>query len=152
MVSRKILIALGVFAVLAIGIGSVCAVQNIEVDGMKFRIPDEYKEDTSLATEGVTNEDGFKIYNRTYFDSSNKMIHISVFHGNDTDKLSLDDLKEPTDVKKTIKGYDGLLDHDKDAGLYFFTYRGWDTNSLIFNFFLLIFPLILYTMKYNLLL
>ena len=25
-------------------------------------------------------------------------------------------------VKKTIKGYDGLLDHDKDAGLYFFTY------------------------------
>ena len=96
MVSRKILIALGVFAVLAIGIGSVCAVQNIEVDGMKFCIPDEYKEDTSLATEGVTNEDGFKIYNRTYFDSSNKMIHISVFHGKDTDKLSLDDLKEPT--------------------------------------------------------
>ena len=96
--------------------------QNIEVDGMKFCIPDEYKEDTSLATEGVTNEDGFKIYNRTYFDSSNKMIHISVFHGKDTDKLSLDDLKEPTDVKKTIKGYDGLLDHDKDTGLYFFTY------------------------------
>lgn len=122
MVSRKILIALGVFAVLAIGIASVAAVQNIEVDGIKFCIPDEYKEDTSLATEGVTNEDGFKIYNRTYFDSSNKMIHISVFHGNDTDKLSLDDLKEPTDVKKTIKGYGGLLDHDKDAGLYFFTY------------------------------
>ena len=120
MVSRKILIALGVFTVLAIGIGSVCAVQNI--DGMKFCIPDEYNEDTSLATEGVTNEDGFKIYNRTYFDSSNKMIHISVFQGKDTDKLSLDDLKEPTDVKKTIKGYDGLLDHDKDAGLYFFTY------------------------------
>lgn len=122
MVSRKILIALGVFAVLAIGIGSVCAVQNVEIDGMKFCIPDGYKEDTSLATEGVTNEDGSKIYNRTYFDSSNKMIHISVFHGKDTDKLSLDDLKEPTDVKKTIKGYDGLLDHDKDAGLYFFTY------------------------------
>ena len=114
MVSRKILITLGVFAVLAIGIGSVCAVQNIEVDGMKFAIPDGYKEDTSLATEGVTNEDGFKIYNRTYFDSSNKMIHMSVFYGKDTDKLS--------DVKKTIKGYDGLLDHDKDAGLYFFTY------------------------------
>ena len=133
MVSRKILIALGVFAVLAIGIGSVCAVQNVEIDGMKFCIPDEYKEDTSLATEGVTNEDGFKIYNRTYFDSSNKMIHISVFHGNDTDKLSLDDLKEPTDVKKTIKGYDGLLDHDKDAGLYFFTYRRWDAK---FNEFL----------------
>lgn len=113
MVSRKMLMILGVFAVLAIGIGSVCAVQNIEVDGMKFCIPDEYKEDTSLATEGVTNEDGFKIYNRTYFDSSNKMIHISVFHGKDTDKLSLDDLKELTDVKKTIKGYDGLLDHDK---------------------------------------
>ena len=36
MVSRKILIALGVFAVLAIGIGSVCAVQNVEIDGMKF--------------------------------------------------------------------------------------------------------------------
>lgn len=48
--------------------------------------------------------------------------YIYVFHGKDTDKLSLDDLKEPTDVKKTIKGYDGLLDHDKDAGLYFFTY------------------------------
>lgn len=100
MVSRKILITLGVFAVLAIGIASVAAVQNIEVDGIKFTIPDEYKEDTSLATEGVTNEDGFKIYNRTYFDSSNKMIHISVFHGKDTDKLSLDDLKEPTDVKR----------------------------------------------------
>lgn len=99
MVSRKILITLGVFAVLAIGIASVAAVQNIEVDGIKFAIPDGYKEDTSLATEGVTNEDGFKIYNRTYFDSSNKMIHISVFHGKDTDKLSLDDLKEPTDVK-----------------------------------------------------
>lgn len=28
----------------------------------------------------------------------------------------------------------------------------WDTNSLIFKFFLLIFHLILYTMKYNLLL
>lgn len=106
-------------AVLAIGIGSVCAVQNVEVDGMKFCIPDGYNEETSLATEGVTNADGFKIYNHTYFDSSNKMIHISVFHGKDTDKLSLDDLKEPTDVKKTIKGYDGLLDHDKDAGLYF---------------------------------
>lgn len=50
MVSRKILIALGVFAVLAIGIASVAAVQNIEVDGIKFTIPDEYKEDTSLAT------------------------------------------------------------------------------------------------------
>lgn len=50
------------------------------------------------------------------------MIHMSVFYGKDTDKLSLDDLKEPTDVKKTIKGYDGLLDHDKDAGLYFFIY------------------------------
>lgn len=79
MVSRKILITLGVFAVLAIGIGSVCAVQNIEVDGMKFCIPDAYTEETSLATEGVTNEDGFKIYNRTYFDSSNKMIHIYLF-------------------------------------------------------------------------
>ena len=108
MVSRKILITLGVFAVLAIGIASVAAVQNIEVDGIKFAIPDGYKEDTSLATEGVTNEDGFKIYNRTYFDSSNKMIHISVFHGKDTDKLSLDDLKEPTHVKKTIKGNEGL--------------------------------------------
>lgn len=54
-------------------------------------------------------------------DSSNKMIHISVFHGKDTDKLSLDDLKEPTDVK-TIKGYDGLLDLRYDGGLYFFTY------------------------------
>ena len=50
MVSRKILIALGVFAVLAIGIASLAAVQNIEVDGIKFAIPDEYKEDTSLAT------------------------------------------------------------------------------------------------------
>lgn len=50
------------------------------------------------------------------------MIHISVFHGKDTDNLSLDDLKEPTDVKKTINGYDSLVDHDKDAGLYFFTY------------------------------
>ena len=39
MVSRKILIALGVFAVLAIGIASVAAVQNIEVDGIKFAIP-----------------------------------------------------------------------------------------------------------------
>lgn len=56
--------------------------------------------DTSLATEGVTNEDSFKIYNRTYFDSSNKMIHISVFHGKDTDKLSLDDLKELLMLKK----------------------------------------------------
>ena len=42
MVSRKILIALGVFAVLAIGIASVAAVQNIEVDGIKFAIPDGY--------------------------------------------------------------------------------------------------------------
>lgn len=37
-------------AVLAIGIGSVCAVQNVEIDGMKFCIPDGYNEDTSLAT------------------------------------------------------------------------------------------------------
>lgn len=59
MVSRKILI-LTMIAVLAIGIGSVCAVQNIEVDGMKFCIPDGYNEETSLATEGVTNADGFK--------------------------------------------------------------------------------------------
>lgn len=50
MVSRKMLMILGVFAVLAIGIASVAAVQNIEVDGIKFAIPDEYKEDTSLAT------------------------------------------------------------------------------------------------------
>ena len=99
MVSRKILI-LTMIAVLAIGIGSVCAVQNIEVDGIKFTIPDGYTEDTSLATEGVTNADGFKIYNHTYFDSSNKMIHISVFHGKDTDKLSLDDLKELLMLKK----------------------------------------------------
>ena len=35
MVSRKILIALGLFAVLAIWIASVAAVQNIEVDGIK---------------------------------------------------------------------------------------------------------------------
>lgn len=121
MVSRKILI-LTMIAVLAIGISSVCAVQNVEIDGVKFNIPDGYKEETSLATEGVTNEDGFKIYNHTYFDSSNKMIHISVFHGKDTDKLSLDDLKESDEVKKTIKGYDGLLDHDEEDGLYFFTY------------------------------
>lgn len=122
MVSRKILIALGVFAVLAIGIASVAAVQNIEVDGIKFAIPDGYTEDMSMAKNGEVDENGFKTFDHTYFDSSNKMIHISVFHGKDTDKLSLDDLKEPTDVKKTIKGYDGLLDHDKDAGLYFFTY------------------------------
>lgn len=121
MVSRKILI-LTMIAVLAIGISSVCAAQSVEIDGVKFNIPDGYKEETSLATDGVTDANGFKMYNHTYFDSSNKMIHISVFHGKDTDKLSLDDLKEPTDVKKTIKGYDGLLDHDKDAGLYFFTY------------------------------
>lgn len=43
MVSRKILIALGVFAVLAIGIASVAAVQNVEVGGIKFAIPDGYK-------------------------------------------------------------------------------------------------------------
>lgn len=121
MVSRKILI-LTMIAVLAIGISSVCAAQSVEIDGVKFNIPDGYKEETSWATDGVTDANGFKMYNHTYFDSSNKMIHISVFHGKDTDKLSLDDLKEPTDVKKTIKGYDGLLDHDKDAGLYFFTY------------------------------
>ena len=41
MVSRKILITLGVFAVLAIGIASVAAVQNIEVDGIKFTIRSE---------------------------------------------------------------------------------------------------------------
>ena len=122
MVSRKILIVLGVFAVLAIGIASVAAVQNIEVDGIKFAIPDGYTEDMSMAKNGEVDENGFKTFDHTYFDSSNKMIHISVFHGKDTDKLSLDDLKEPTDVKKTIKGYDGLLDYDKDAGLYFFTY------------------------------
>lgn len=50
MVSRKMLMILGVFAVLAIGIASVAAVQNVEIDGMKFCIPDGYKEDTSLAT------------------------------------------------------------------------------------------------------
>lgn len=49
MVSRKILITLGVFAVLAIGIASVAAVQNIEVDGIKFTIPDGYTEDMSMA-------------------------------------------------------------------------------------------------------
>ena len=56
MVSRKILIALGVFAVLAIGIASVAAVQNIEVDGIKFAIPDGYTEDMSMAKNGEVDE------------------------------------------------------------------------------------------------
>lgn len=60
MLSRKILITLGVFAVLAIGIASVAAVQNIEVDGIKFTIPDGYKEDMSMAKNGEVDENGFK--------------------------------------------------------------------------------------------
>lgn len=39
-----------------------------------------------------------------------------------------------------------------DSEYIFFIMWGWDTNSLIFNIFLLIFHLILYTMEYNLLL
>ena len=55
------------FAVLAIGIASVAAVQNIEVDGIKFAIPDGYTEDMSMAKNGEVDENGFKTFDHTYF-------------------------------------------------------------------------------------
>ena len=105
MVSRKILITLGVFAVLAIGIASVAAVQNIEVDGIKFTIPDGYTEDMSMAKNGEVDENGFKTFDHTYFDSNYNMLSVTVFY--DGGSVDFNSLKEPV---------------DKESELYFFTY------------------------------
>ena len=105
MVSRKILIALGVFAVLAIGIASVAAVQNIEVDGIKFAIPDGYTEDMSMAKNGEVDENGFKTFDHTYFDSNYNMLSVTVFY--DGGSVDFNSLKEPSEVEKTIKGHKG---------------------------------------------
>jgi len=120
MVSRKILIALGVFAVLAIGIGSVCAVQNIEVDGIKFAIPGGYTEDMSMAKNGEVDENGFKTFDHTYFDSNYNMLSVTVFY--DGGSVDFNSLKEPSEVEKTIKGHKGWFEFDKESELYFFTY------------------------------
>lgn len=93
MVSRKILITLGVFAVLAIGIASVAAVQNIEVDGIKFAIPDGYTEDMSMAKNGEVDENGFKTFDHTYFDSNYNMLSVTVFYdGGSVDLTALRNL------------------------------------------------------------
>ena len=110
MVSRKILIALGVFAVLAIGIASVAAVQNIEVDGIKFTIP----------KNGEVDENGFKTFDHTYFDSNYNMLSVTVFY--DGNNVDFNSLKGSDDVEKTIKGHKGWFEFDKESELYFFTY------------------------------
>ena len=120
MVSRKILIALGVFAVLAIGIASVAAVQNIEVDGIKFTIPDGYTEDMSMAKNGEVDENGFKTFDHTYFDSNYNMLSVTVFY--DGGSVDFNSLKDPSEVEKTIKGHKGWFEFDKESELYFFTY------------------------------
>ena len=120
MVSRKILIALGVFAVLAIGIGSVCAVQNIEVDGIKFAIPDGYTEDMKMAKNGEVDKNGFKTFDHTYFDSNHNMLSVTVFY--DGNSVDFNSLKGSGDVEKTIKGHKGWFEFDKESELYFFTY------------------------------
>lgn len=120
MVSRKILITLGVFAVLAIGIGSVCAVQNIEVDGIKFAIPDGYTEDMKMAKNGEVDKNGFKTFDHAYFDSNHNMLSVTVFY--DGGSVDFNSLKGFGDVEKTIKGHKGWFEFDKESELYFFTY------------------------------
>ena len=120
MVSRKILIALGVFAVLAIGIASVAAVQNIEVDGIKFAIPDGYTEDMKMAKNGEVDKNGFKTFDHTYFDSNHNMLSVTVFY--DGNNVYFNSLKGSGDVEKTIKGHKGWFEFDKESELYFFTY------------------------------
>lgn len=120
MVSRKILIALGVFAVLAIGIASVAAVQNVEVDGIKFTIPDGYAEDMEMAKNGEVDKNGFKTFDHTYFDSNHNMLSVTVFY--DGNNVDFNSLKGSGDVEKTIKGHNGWFEFDKESELYFFTY------------------------------
>lgn len=120
MVSRKILITLGVFAVLAIGITSVAAVQNIEVDGIKFTIPDGYTEDMKMAKNGEVDKNGFKTFDHTYFDSNHNMLSVTVFY--DGNSIDFNSLKGSGDVEKTIKGHKGWFEFDKESELYFFTY------------------------------
>lgn len=127
MVSRKILIALGVFAVLAIGIASVAAVQNIEVDGIKFAIPDGYAEDMSMAKNGEVDKNGFKTFDHTYFDSNHNMLSVTVFY--DGNNVDFNSLKGSGDVEKTIKGHKGWFEFDKESELYFFTYI--DNNKVV---------------------
>ena len=120
MVSRKILITFGVFAVLAIGIASVAAVQNIEVDGIKFAIPDGYTEDMKMAKNGEVDKNGFKTFDHTYFDSNHNMLSVTVFY--DGNNVDFNSLKGSGDVEKTIKGHKGWFEFDKESELYFFTY------------------------------
>lgn len=120
MVSRKILITLGVFAVLAIGITSVAAVQNIEVDGIKFTIPEGYTEDMKMAKNGEVDKNGFKTFDHTYFDSNHNMLSVTVFY--DGNSIDFNSLKGSGDVEKTIKGHKGWFEFDKESELYFFTY------------------------------
>lgn len=67
-------------------------------------------------------------------------------------------LNENPLIYLATEGLDGnakvrpILYYFEENNKPYFCTRRWDTNSLIFKFFLLIFPLILYTMKYNLLL
>ena len=127
MVSRKILITFGVFAVLAIGIASVCAVQNVEIDGIKFTIPDGYAEDMKMAKNGEVDKNGFKTFDHTYFDSNHNMLSVTVFY--DGNNVDFNSLKGSGDVEKTIKGHKGWFEFDKESELYFFTYI--DNNKVV---------------------
>lgn len=111
---------MGVFAVLAIGIASVAAVQNIEVDGIKFAIPDGYTEDMKMAKNGEVDKNGFKTFDHTYFDSNHNMLSVTVFY--DGNNVDFNSLKGSGDVEKTIKGHKGWFEFDKESELYFFTY------------------------------
>ena len=104
----------------AFGIASVAAVQNIEVDGIKFAIPDGYTEDMSMAKNGEVDENGFKTFDHTYFDSNYNMLSVTVFY--DGGSVDFNSLKEPSEVEKTIKGHKGWFEFDKESELYFFTY------------------------------
>ena len=74
----------------------------------------------SMAKNGEVDENGFKTFDHTYFDSNYNMLSVTVFY--DGGSVDFNSLKEPAEVEKTIKGHQGWFEFDKESELYFFTY------------------------------
>ena len=110
---KKIFFALAILAAVLVSATFVCAGESVEIDGIKFNIPDGYKEDADYATvDEVNNKDGVEyVTNGKLYEKGNTIVTMLVadYNGYDvTDEL----VSGIGGDAKTINGVDGYIKKD----------------------------------------
>ena len=126
---RKFLITISLILIGIILAGTVCASsQTLELDGVKFNIPNGYTEITKYATNDEV-EQGSSISvvssHRAYSDNNN---YLGITVDEYSNHPSLSSLRLDDEVFKEIGGVRGLYAFDE---LHFFTYEEGDKIVMI---------------------